>query len=271
MELVASAAQPLAGKQNKAQLSGLSRQARNGLFWIAFLFTLIQTQAGFFLMLTIYGSGALICALVANTGRRWAPLPGAIWCIILVGILRDSLLFDLTHPIENRGLFVFSMFLALGFIIAILAGIAAAAQHYWRAPTERRAPRWASFAVNTLVGFAVGGIVVAAAVPAQTQIDLTRGLSPEALAKLPSLTTAYTKFTTTEVHAKAGELVALRLDNQDGSVHSFDIDEFDVHAPIPAQRSGLALFMPTKAGSYRFYCSIPGHAQFMSGTLIVDP
>src|SRR4051812_47123775 len=266
MELIASAVQPSARKRNKAQLSDLSRMARNGLLWVAFLFALIEvTLTGLAPPLASYGLGALICALVANTGRRWAPLPGAIWCIILVYILRRELFFDITHPIENKVLFAFSTFFMVGYIIAILGGIAATVQNYRRAPAERRAPRWVSFAVIAMVALTMGGNVVGATT--QVQADITGGISPETLSKLPSITAAFVKFQQEQIHVKAGQLVVLRLDNRDVGVHSFDIDEFNVHAPMPIERSGLAVFTPTKPGSYKFYCSIPGHDRFMSGML----
>jgi hypothetical protein len=66
-------------------------------------------------------------------------------------------------------------------------------------------------------------------------------------------------------------LVALRLDNRDSEAHSFDIDELNIHAPMPAGQSVLALFKPSKSGTYTFYCSIPAHRTFMVGTLIVEP
>jgi plastocyanin len=72
---------------------------------------------------------------------------------------------------------------------------------------------------------------------------------------------------------KAGETVALRLENADSEGHSFDIDELGVHALIPSGEASLALFKPTQPGSYTFYCT-PHYSketgQGMKGTLIVE-
>ncbi len=69
-----------------------------------------------------------------------------------------------------------------------------------------------------------------------------------------------------------GETVALRLENNDAGAHSFDIDELNVHAPMPAGKIALALFTPTTPGSYTFYCGVPGHIEAgMKGTLVVEP
>ena len=64
------------------------------------------------------------------------------------------------------------------------------------------------------------------------------------------------------------------LDNADPSTHYLDIDEFNVHALIPAGKSNVALFKPTQPGTYTFYCH--PHADKaaragMVGTLVVEP
>jgi len=68
--------------------------------------------------------------------------------------------------------------------------------------------------------------------------------------------------------------VALRLDNADDATHYLDIDEFNVHVIMPAEKSNLAIFTPTQPGTYTFYCR--PHADKaartgMVGTLIVEP
>lgn len=74
------------------------------------------------------------------------------------------------------------------------------------------------------------------------------------------------------MHASVGETVALWIDNTDGAAHSFDIDAFNVHLPLTPGMGSLALFKPTQAGTYTFYCRVPGHAEAgMKGTLIVAP
>jgi plastocyanin len=71
--------------------------------------------------------------------------------------------------------------------------------------------------------------------------------------------------------SKGGETVALRLENEDTSAHSFDIDEFTIQT-LPAATTSLALFTPSMPGIYTFYCSLPDHREFgMVGTLIVMP
>ncbi len=80
------------------------------------------------------------------------------------------------------------------------------------------------------------------------------------------------RFVSDEVRVKAGQPVTLRVVNQDGYAHAFDIDEFDIHAQLPAQATFDAVFSPTVPGRYRFYCGSPGHeAAGMAGILVVEP
>ncbi len=42
-------------------------------------------------------------------------------------------------------------------------------------------------------------------------------------------------FVRSEVHVRAGQPVTLHVVNRDGYAHAFDVDEFDIHAPLPAK------------------------------------
>ena len=79
-------------------------------------------------------------------------------------------------------------------------------------------------------------------------------------------------FVQDEVHVKASQPVTLHVVNQDGYAHAFDLDEFDIHAPLPANETFDAAFTPAEPGRYAFYCGSPGHAAAgMTGTLVVEP
>jgi len=80
------------------------------------------------------------------------------------------------------------------------------------------------------------------------------------------------KFGQPELHVHAGETVTLRLDNEDMLAHSFDVDELDVHADMPANEQTAVTFTPTTPGTYTFYCAVPRHREAgMVGTLVVEP
>ena len=79
-------------------------------------------------------------------------------------------------------------------------------------------------------------------------------------------------FDKAELRVKAGQSVALRVVNRDGYAHAFDIDAFDIHAPLPAKATFDATITPHQPGRYRFYCGTPGHeAAGMVGVLVVEP
>jgi plastocyanin len=216
---------------------------------------------------------ALIIAAAVAVGWRWAPLVGALWSMLLLAAFGPFMLYDLTHPA------VFDHFVLAVPVIALLVatvvtGIGATVQHERsrrRAdPTAepRQAPRWLLVFLGALAGLSFGALLVASTAAGTSG----GGVSAEALAKLPALATLPNAFNRTELRAKVGETVALRLENQDTQSHSFDIDEFTVHTVLPAGATGLALFTASTPGSYPFYCSLPGHREAgMVGTLIVKP
>jgi uncharacterized cupredoxin-like copper-binding protein len=125
------------------------------------------------------------------------------------------------------------------------------------AAAEQHTPRWLLYALTALAALCTGAILVAR-IP---QHGAAAALSAETLAGLPALTSNQLKFDQADLRVKTGETVALRLDNADSMPHSFDLDAFNVHVAMQSGKPSLALFKATKAGTYTFYCSIPGHRE----------
>jgi plastocyanin len=215
----------------------------------------------------------LVFAGLVAIRRRWTPalgaLLGALW-LVDAAIFLTSLL---VQP-DSVASFAFAALFFATSLVALVAGVAATVQSY-RVPHSRPfvdppAPLVALAALLAFAALVLGGILTTAIQP---RGELP-GVSPEALAALPALTTRDYQFDQTTITARVGQTVALRLDNADSSAHSLDIDEFDVHVPMPAGKSSLALFTPTEPGTYTFYCR--PHADTaartgMVGTLIVEP
>ena len=209
---------------------------------------------------------ALICAGIVAVGWRWAPLLGALLSGAMLASYIPLLGYILTHP-DEPNFVTAALFLPVA-IVGIVAGIGATVQNYRSG--ERRAPRWLAVGQAGLAGWSAGAILIGTLIAGMPKAGSSVGVSPETLAALPALAAQNLKFDQAELHAKVGETVALRLDNRDNEAHSFDIDAFNLHIPLPASQSGAAVFKPTQAGTYTFYCSLPGHREAgMVGTLIV--
>jgi len=72
-----------------------------------------------------------------------------------------------------------------------------------------------------------------------------------------------------EITATAGEDLAIVLTSED-MLHDFTIDEFDAHVAADRGETEEGGVTVDEAGTYTFYCSVPGHRQAgMEGTLTV--
>ncbi len=206
----------------------------------------------------------LVIAGVCATRWRWAPLLAVLWVIISIVPGLEPYTYNLTHPAETA-LFIETLVSLVLLLITVVAGVAALLTG------ERQVaegPRWLrGFLIGT-AAFTLGASLVATIPPS----DATAGVSAETLAQLPALVSGRNTFDQAELRAKVGETVALRLENSDTQTHSFDIDAFNVHVPMPTGSPALALFTPTAPGTYTFYCRIPGHMEAgMKGTFVVEP
>lgn len=206
----------------------------------------------------------LIIAGVCATRWRWAPHLVVLWAVLSVIPGLEPYWYDLTHPAET-GTFIADLTGLAMLFVAVVASIAAI-----RAGAPAVA---AGYTPGWLRGFLLGtatfvlGASLVATIPTPNA-----GVSAEALAQLPALVAGRYTFDQAKLRARVGETIALRLENTDTMVHSFDIDAFDVHVSLPTSTPALAIFTATTPGSYTFYCRIPGHAEAgMVGTLIVEP
>lgn len=96
-------------------------------------------------------------------------------------------------------------------------------------------------------------------------------------------------FSTKEITVKKGAPVKVVLNNEDSLLHDFSVDKLPaklkeskgddhahssgsaVHVAADAGKTGSVEFTPTEAGTYTFYCTVPGHKDSgMVGKLIVQ-
>ena len=248
-------------------LAGFGKVTAGALVVVAALIGYLQVLfGGFDPMMTGISALALVFAAVVAIGWRWAPLLGTLVCGALLALLgvvaAGEVAFTLAHP----GSAMFAVFVVAipTLLIGFVASIVAVVQNYRGA--SRRAPAWLAPALLLVAGLAVGAAVVGG-IPRAGDA----GISQETLAALPGVT--LDKYEGGEVRVKAGETAALRLENPDGVAHTFTVDELGVDALMPAGKNSLALFKPTKPGTYTFYC-VPHYdkatGQGMHGTLVVE-
>ncbi len=183
---------------------------------------------------------------------------------MIVGNL-EHLRYDLAHP-ENTHVFAWTLVMLGVTVVGIVAGIGATIQNYRHAAPDRRTPRWVPWGL-TMIGALIVGAILVAAIP-----RTGASVSPAVLDQLPAVT--LDAFNGGEIRVKAGQLAAFRLENPASVGHSFDVDELDVHIPMPSEHKSLALFSADEPGTYTFYCA-PHYdkvsGQGMHGTLIVEP
>jgi len=68
-----------------------------------------------------------------------------------------------------------------------------------------------------------------------------------------------------------GTTVHVTVENVGDIVHTFTIDEFDVHVSLDPGEQQQVTFTATEAGTFEFYCAEPGHREGgMYGTLTVE-
>jgi plastocyanin len=79
------------------------------------------------------------------------------------------------------------------------------------------------------------------------------------------------EFDPDEITASAGEELEITLNNTDGQLHNFTLDEADFALEAAGGESETATLTVPDAGEYEFYCSVPGHRESgQVGTLIVE-
>ena len=77
------------------------------------------------------------------------------------------------------------------------------------------------------------------------------------------------EFDPSTIEAEAGEALEIEL-TADDIEHDFVIDELDAHVAANAGKTASGGFVADEAGTYTYYCSVPGHRDAgMEGELVV--
>lgn len=192
----------------------------------------------------------LIIAGVCATRWRWAPHLVVLWAVLSVIPGLEPYWYDPTHPAETGNAGRGSH--RPGHVSLSLSWRASLRSALARPPSPPGIrPAGSGASLRGTATFVLGASLVA------TIPTPNAGVSAEALAQLPALVAGRYTFDQAKLRARVGETIALRLENTDTMVHSFDIDAFDVHVSLPTSTPALAIFTATTPGSYTFYCRTP--------------
>lgn len=215
----------------------------------------------------VFAGAGLLIAGIMLTGWRWAPALGSLYSALLLLAYGDFIREEVYWP--TSFMFRITMILVGVAVVAIVAGIVATVQNYRGTAAARRLPGWFAIFAAAVAGV-VGGMILLAGVP---RLGTYGDVSPQSLAAMTSITVRDNAYDDAELHARVGENIALHFVNAGRAPHSFDIDELDIHAPIEPAGQGVAVFTPTKPGTYTFYCYLhtdPVTHRGMEGRLIVE-
>lgn len=78
-------------------------------------------------------------------------------------------------------------------------------------------------------------------------------------------------YTPAKITVKAGQATKVELKNTGAVEHDITIDEVTFKVAAAAAKTATGELKVDKAGTYTFYCSVPGHREAgMEGTLVVE-
>jgi uncharacterized cupredoxin-like copper-binding protein len=134
-----------------------------------------------------------------------------------------------------------------------------------------RLPGGTAPAAGTPVAAEAAPTMAPAAPTATTQTMPAAGASPAAQATAgPTVDMIDIAFSPNEITIPANTPTTVHLVNRGAAVHTFNIDELNVQSGdyAPGQEGDVTINAP--AGTYQYYCNIPGHREAgMVGNLIV--
>lgn len=237
--------EPVAAKAPSSWHKLASRSA----FAIAGIFVLLMvaymTFIPFFVpFIVIFGS---VGWWVSRGGRASAIVLGVL-SILFVAVNAPFLISSLTLPASLID-FVSNAWLLLAAIAAIVSGFAAA---------RSTAPDRVSGLQRVVVG--LGALALIVSIVATVTYDEASKQDGDV-----ELTATDIEFDPERLEGDSGT-IAVFVTNNDPTLHTFTIDELDVHLAIPANTTARVEF-EADTGEYKFYC-VP-HESDMKGTLEV--
>jgi plastocyanin len=241
----------------------------------ALITLLVMSSIGFIPPLVIFlvlllAIGALA---LARPGRR-VFLVGGIFLLAFIGLNLPFAIEGLIHPIGSSHAWTDIIALVIG-IAGSIAGFAAFVELRRGRPVVRlgRSPGGEALAilvVGVLIGTTYVSVTGFGALATSGGLGVANGVSKvptQASVELDATGTVFTQ-KTLELSTGPGTIYVV---NSDAGPHTFDIDLGGRHLlyPLPGHSTTAVVLDLTTAGTYAYWCSIPGHRASMEGTLVV--
>ena len=218
------------------------------LAFVAIAILLRDAEAG------AYAGGFVVGLAFLRLRRGW--LGPVVLLLLSVNVLAWMSLGVISNLREAQGVLA----VAIPAALTVLSSIAVAGAVAELARRVRPGGSLAAVRAVALAGVVVFVVLVAASA-------LTRGDGTDLAEGELFVDSNNILFEPEELEAAAGE-ITVRMANQDLFWHTFTIDELDVDLFV-AVGGERAVTFEAPAGTYPYYCRIPGHETRMQGTLVV--
>ena len=222
----------------------------------------------FLIVLVAIGAFALV-----RPGAR-VFLTGGIILLAFVGLNFPFALEGLIHPIGSSHAWTDIIALVVG-IVGSISGFAAFVELRRSRPIVRpgASPIGEALAI-LVVGLLIGTTYVSlsgyGALESSSGLGVANGVSTAPTQAPVELDAAGSAFTQKALQLSTGP-ATIYVVNSDAGPHTFDIDLGGRHFlyPLPGRSTTAVVLDLTTAGTYAYWCSIPGHRATMEGTLTV--
>ena len=220
------------------------------------------------LVLVLFIGIFLVSLTLLILRKTWGYPPGAGGLFILFLLFSSNILDSLTRPGAEVPNFILSLIALVGTPVSIVFGIQGFRESRGKVPAGPfRAAKMTALAL-IVFGIVLGGMLTA------TFASTSRTGGSLSLSGPPDTTLSVEEkdmgFVTKEIKVKTGNNILIIVKNSDASVHTFTVDELSVNVENPASRTSLVGFKADRAGTFKFYCSIPGHREGgMEGVIVV--
>ena len=257
--------------------------ARSTAMWLMPIAAFIEALITILVMSSIGFIPPLMIFLVLLTGigvlalarpRPRVFLIGAIFLLAFVGLNLPFATEGLVHPIGSSH--------AWTDIIAIVVGIAGSISGFAAFMELRRArplvgpgrspigEALAILVVGALIGTTYVSVSGFGALAGSGGLGVTNGVTKAPTQAPAELDATGSTFTQKTLQLSTGP-ATIYVVNTDAGPHTFDIDLGGRHLlyPLPGKSTTAVVLDLTTAGTYAYWCSIPGHRASMEGTLVV--